>query len=541
MDGHYGGILGGIGKTVTGAAIVRNADVRRYFHAIIWLPFGQTPVIAKLQNLCYMQCMGKEMSPELSSEEKKQALQQAMKGKRVLLCLDDLWDGDHELELNFVDADAGSKVLISTRMQVLLDGAHQVEVGLPSPSDSARMLLAAAGVEDSSRRPSGVNEIVDLCGRLPLALGIAGRLAASLDIVGANDWTVMIGVLKEELRQSHSGGAEEGMIRASLRGLKGSEAEQSNVKFLLQTFALVPEDTYCPLEALLLIFNAVNTDAGATLMHIRKWLRILINRSLVLGTVDRPSVHDLILDFAKAQHSDAELWEAHRRIVESFRASRPSDSHGRKQHDVSRISSPVSRYVSVEFGHHIRMAMQQDKWCAVEWLQDVPQDSLTLAAGRCFGTEEISLMARRAENARDWWLAARYWSLVRQLVFEASNNGPAQEPAFKSLHAISQMSHASDPEARDDLRFRNAQVIITAFDLPTVISRMGELEEILQLKAATREPAVAAGLRQFFTLVIPKRHDWIGNMDGIADNQWKLYMTLRTAISEDPDPVEQKR
>ena len=162
--------MGGIGKTVTGAAIVRNDDVRQHFHAIIWLPLGQTPVLAKLQNLCHMQCTaGKELSPELSSDEKKEALQQAMSGKRVLMCLDDLWEEEHELELNFVDVSAGSKVLISTRMKALLAGGHQVEVGLPSPPDSSRMLLSAADVEHQGSEPRGVREIVDLCGRLPLA------------------------------------------------------------------------------------------------------------------------------------------------------------------------------------------------------------------------------------------------------------------------------------------------------------------------------------------------------------------------------------
>eukprot|EP01046_Picozoa_sp_COSAG06_P087264 COSAG06_NODE_33772_length_484_cov_0.948052_1_plen_154_part_01 len=154
----------------------------------------------------------------------------------------------------------------------------------------------------------------------------------------------MIGVLKEELHESHSGGAEEGMIRASLRGLKGSETEQANVKSLLLLFGLVPEDTHCPLEVLLLMFNAVHPDAGATLMHIRKWLRILINRSLVLGTVDRPSLHDLVLDFAVAQHSDAKLRESHRAVVEAFRAARPADAHGRCKYDAAQREDSVSAY-----------------------------------------------------------------------------------------------------------------------------------------------------------------------------------------------------
>ena len=117
--------------------------------------------------------------------------------------------------------------------------------------------------------------------RLPLALGIAGRLAAGLGLVGTPDWSGMIGVLKEELRESHSGGTEEGMIRASLRGLMGSAIEQENVKALLMMFALVPEDTHCPLEVLLLMFTATaKASEGVSIMHIRKWLRILIDQSL---------------------------------------------------------------------------------------------------------------------------------------------------------------------------------------------------------------------------------------------------------------------
>jgi hypothetical protein len=61
--------------------------------------------------------------------------------------------------------------------------------------------------------------------------------------------------VKEELRESHSGRTEEGMIRASLCGLKGSASEQANVKALLLLFALVPEDTHCPLEVLLLMLQ----------------------------------------------------------------------------------------------------------------------------------------------------------------------------------------------------------------------------------------------------------------------------------------------
>ena len=56
------------------------------------------------------------------------------------------------------------------------------------------------------------------------------------------------------------------MIRASLRGLKGSAKEQTNVKSLLLLFAIVPEDTHAPLDVLLLMFNAVHEGRGVSMM-----------------------------------------------------------------------------------------------------------------------------------------------------------------------------------------------------------------------------------------------------------------------------------
>ena len=169
----------------------------------------------------------------------------------------------------------------------------------------------------------------------------------------------MIGVLKEELRESHSGGTEEGMIRASLRGLKGSATEQANVRSLLLLFAMVPEDTHCPLDVLLLMFNAVHAGTETTMMHIRKWLRVLLNRSLVLGTIDRPSLHDLVLDFAIAQHSAEELRENHRKIVEAFCGARPLDGNGRRKFDRMQSEDSLSMYVCTEVQFHLRQSQQK--------------------------------------------------------------------------------------------------------------------------------------------------------------------------------------
>jgi hypothetical protein len=533
--GFFG--MGGIGKTVTGAAIVRNDAVRLHFHAVVWLPIGQTPVVAKLLNLCHMQCTGKELSAELSAEEKKQALQQAMKGKKVLLCLDDLWEEVHETELNFADVTAGSKVLISTRNKELLAGAHQVEVGLPSASDSARMLLSAADVEDvNARAPTGVAEIVSLCGRLPLALGIAGRLAASLGLVGMQDWSGMIGVLKEELRESHSEGAEEGMIRASLRGLKGSAAEQENVKALLNLFALVREDTHCPLEVLLLMFNATvvgSSDSTVTIMHIRKWLRILIDRSLVLGTIDRPSVHDLVLDFAVAQHSEVELRAKHCAVVGAFREARPTDVHGRALFASIMADDAMCAYVCAEVSYHL------DKgWCddvGMTWLSDVPQDAIVIAAGHVMGLEQLREAAFKADSDVDSWLAGRLWALTSIVTKDLMGQIAIREPVEKCLDAIA--SRLANELAQqlpcqqliDDLyevQLDQMMAFGALLDGSGMEARSTEINALLKSTAAHRNPVVAANLH-FHNVIHPVLSS--GNWERIEDlgieveQMWKMF------------------
>lgn len=525
--GFFG--MGGIGKTVTGAAIVRNEAVRLHFDGIVWLPLGQSPTITKIQNLCHIQCTGRELSPELSSEERKETLQQAMAGKKLLLCLDDLWQEDDETQLNFADVSCGSKVLISTRIRGLLAGAQQVEVCLPSPMDSTHMLLAAADVNSPSPgqpHPKGVSEIVDLCGRLPLALGIAGRLVANLGLSATQDWSGVIQVLREELRESHSGGTEEGMIRASLRGLKGSVTEQQNVKWLLKLFALVPEDTHCSLEVLMLMFNAIHPDAPATIMHLRKWLRVLIDRSLVLGTIDRPSLHDLVLDYVVAQHKAQELYQQHSRVVQAFRGARPADSSRRGRREFERrtiYGSPVAKYVCNEIEHHVSRAAKvmkasvhsadsssrSDTDNLMNVLEDYPQDEIVRAAGRVLGIPHITDVATSAEHAGNWWLAARCWSLLTILVTESSQYGLSKfvENCQNSLAASAKVLGSIEAAHQSDLHYQvqslqldQYRMLSTSMDEEVIGPHRKAMEQILQTEAAKDNILKAATLELFLSV-----------------------------------------
>ena len=166
-------------------------------------------------------------------------------------------------------------MLVSTRIRSLLldSGAFSVEIGKPSVEDSTQILMAAVGLPQTARVPAEAKEIVELCGRLPLALVMAGKLIRELEM--GSEWDGVSSILREELRgDEQASSREQGVIRASLAGLKGSERDRTGAQKLFKCLGLVPEDTVCPLECLQLIYDALyETSKPTSVLHIRKWLR----------------------------------------------------------------------------------------------------------------------------------------------------------------------------------------------------------------------------------------------------------------------------
>lgn len=293
----------GIGKTVISTWLVRHQEVRAAFSHIVWITFGQTPNIAKLQSLLYLQMTGVELSSEFSPDEVLQALKGALSGKCVLLVLDDCWEREHADQLMFVDDDTESKVLMSSRIRGVLEGGTTIEIKLPSEDDALQMLLTEACLDaKSTPPPPEAKAVVHFCNKLPLAIGIAGGLLKSMELANGGDWSDVLTVLKQEFAEGgQAQSMENSIIRSSLRAVKGSK--QAEVIQLFKAFALVAEDTSPPLAILELMFVATGDGLDATKSKLRRapprlmlrsWLKILIDRSLVLGSVDRPQLHDIV-------------------------------------------------------------------------------------------------------------------------------------------------------------------------------------------------------------------------------------------------------
>ncbi|MFD3569639.1 BTAD domain-containing putative transcriptional regulator [Streptomyces sp. NPDC058667] len=98
--------------------------------------------------------------------------------RRVLLILDNAVS--EALLRPLLPPGGGSAVLITARRRLIaLEGAAHLDLGVPSETEARDLLARVAGPARPALEPDRAAEIVALCGRLPLAVRIAGaRLAA---------------------------------------------------------------------------------------------------------------------------------------------------------------------------------------------------------------------------------------------------------------------------------------------------------------------------------------------------------------------------
>ena len=108
-----------------------------------------------------------------------------------------------------------------------------------------------------------------------------------------DDWNEVIELCREELQGTDHTQNEVGrMIVTSLRSIQGPHAETTRT--LLTALGLVPEDVSCPLDVLAWLYEAVVNDPDSpvpTISQLRRMVKCLIDRSVVLGPVDMPSLH----------------------------------------------------------------------------------------------------------------------------------------------------------------------------------------------------------------------------------------------------------
>ena len=111
--------MDGLGKTTLAAAVTQMVEVRSRFTRIGFVSAGQQPAVLELQRQLYSQLVGEAMPPKAgaTTSSQRELLQAAAQTKQWLVVLDDIWQAEHEREMNFLDvaASPNAKIFVTTR------------------------------------------------------------------------------------------------------------------------------------------------------------------------------------------------------------------------------------------------------------------------------------------------------------------------------------------------------------------------------------------------------------------------------------------
>jgi hypothetical protein len=377
-----------------------------------------------------------------------------------------------------------------------LEGCEIVDIGLPTEHDAVEIVMQAAGLEVGARVPPGARDVARLCKLLPLTLGIAGRLVRDLAL--EDDWSEAVTLIQNELA-SEARSVEDSVICSSLQALKGSH--QLPVRTLLLAFALCPEDVKVPLEVLSWVVEAELGDGSAapSLLHMRRWTKMLIDRSLVLGPLENPSLHDIVLDFSISQHSEDELRAAQRRLVNLIRQRRPKHEHSELSGwDNSVVDDRLSQYIVSYSVYHVKMAWEQ-VWAldesAISWLDDftMQQDCIPLAAASALGPSKCAQLAERAEQEGHWWKAAKRWSASALSELKVRGNAAAVPLWKKAAAAMLQAQPSDDGQAQQInlLEFVTLLKILTSWNMADGPVYRPRVRELLRTDVTKHDPLLA--------------------------------------------------
>ena len=173
--------MGGIGKSVLANAMARHPVVRRAFKdGIYWVALGQQPNILDLQHW-----LARELGGDAAFENEftgRERLRELLLNRETLLILDNVWERGHAEAFNVVGS--LGRILLTTRdtglVTALAARENHYRVELPSRAEAEALLASAAEIDPPDLRSSAAAlEIVNQCGRLPLALALCGGMVVS--------------------------------------------------------------------------------------------------------------------------------------------------------------------------------------------------------------------------------------------------------------------------------------------------------------------------------------------------------------------------
>jgi nucleoside phosphorylase len=173
----------GVGKTTVATWLARGADVRHtYPDGVLWVSLGESPNLIGELARCGRYLGTDSILGVPTVAEAADQLTKLLRGKRVLMVVDDVWEPGHAAPFRQA-APAGSAILVTTRQSAIADqlgpgsdGVYNLRV--LDERHGLDLLRALAG-DVVAAHPDECLELVRVLECLPLALHVAGRLLAA--------------------------------------------------------------------------------------------------------------------------------------------------------------------------------------------------------------------------------------------------------------------------------------------------------------------------------------------------------------------------
>ncbi|PWV80434.1 tetratricopeptide (TPR) repeat protein, partial [Prauserella marina] len=206
-------------------------------------------------------------------------------GKNALVLLDNAATAEQVQPL--LPAGATHLVLITSRRTLALDGTHTLPLDVLSPTDAKALLTHIVGPQRVNAEPTGTRDVIELCGRLPLAIAlVAHRLQAR------PAWK-----FQDLAHRLHEASDRMSELAAGTRRVRAAfdlsyQALTTEAQTVFRLLGLHPGED----------FTAASTAAlaGHTPTHTRRVLDHLVDEHLVMVTNgDRYRLHDLLRDYAR--------------------------------------------------------------------------------------------------------------------------------------------------------------------------------------------------------------------------------------------------
>ncbi|KAK1323556.1 putative disease resistance protein [Acorus calamus] len=196
--------MAGLGKTTLARKAYIKVKGSMNFGCFAWIDVSKGYDQKDLLLVMVKKIMGK-MGVELAKEfdEKKlfeediaEKLCDFLKKTKYFIILDDIWSVEFWKTMNvFRDVKNGSAVMITTRFEVVArsvgPNSFPIKLKFPNSEECLNLLVKEAGLQDASSCPSALldpaNQIVDKCGRLPLAIVALGGILLGKNQI-ATEW-----------------------------------------------------------------------------------------------------------------------------------------------------------------------------------------------------------------------------------------------------------------------------------------------------------------------------------------------------------------